>query len=524
MTSVTVYDHKWSDGLPGGISALDVVSGQGMDDAHIDALPAGGDALRHLTLPSGSSLSAAGIARLAARYPGIEELSLLGLGELDRAQVEALRGFEALRALKVVVKARDVAALDTLDGLRELTTREELFGNGAALPQVERLKLFKSSLDARLAAELAKLPALRHLELSMVKPRGRAPLAGLASAPALEVLALRGYGAMEAAEAKALEGIKTLRRLHTTAASAADIKALSTLCARLERLVLSCGSPTKTDMIEAIVAELPGLYGLSLQLDQGKRHGVPALTLERLAGLHALRWLSLDRNIGLKIEHIDWLGKLPALEALNLNMNAKLSGKIADVLATCSWLRAAHLGGVPMADAGIKKLAGLPLEVLVLSSEKLTSKGIAALSGLRALRELSVTASSVDDAALKALGQLHELEALQLKAPGAVTTLAPLAALPGLRRAALSCASRAACPDGLTQLASSPALGELILSGYEEITDAEAAALAAGPIRSLRGCAPRPELAPHVHIAPEADTTMFGLGAALFNLADALEG
>lgn len=523
MSSITVYDHKWSDGLPAGISALDLVSGQGLDDAHIEALPADGGALRHLSLPSGSSISAAGIKRLAARYPGIEELNLLGMGELDRAQIEALGDFAALRALKVVVKARDVKALDGLDGLRELTTREELFGNGAALPHVERLRLFKSSLDARLAAELGKLPALRRLELSMVKPRGRAPLAGLTSAPALETLVLRGYGAMEAAEVRALEGVKTLKRLSATAASAADIKALGALCARLERLALSCAQPTGADMIEAIVAELPGLYGLSLHLDQGKRHGVPTLTLERLASLSALAWLSLDRNIGLKVEHIDWLGKLPALEALNLNLNAKLSGKIAQVLATCARLRQAYLGRLPLADAGIKHMAGLPLEVLVLSSEKLTGKGIAALTGLRALRELSVEAASVDDAALKALGQLHELEALQLKAPGAITTLAPLAALPSLRRAALSCADRAGCPDGLLQLAAAPALGELILTGYEEITDAEAAALAAGRLRSLRGCAPRAELAARVHISPAADTTMFGIGAALFDVSAALD-
>ena len=523
MSSVTVYDHKWSDGLPAGISGLDVVSGQGLDDAHIEALPADGDALRHLRLPPGSSLSAAGIKRLAARYPGVEELNLLGLGELDRAQVEALRGFEALRALKAVVRTKDVKALDKLEGLRELTTREELFGNGAALPRVERVRLFKSSLDARLAAELAGLPALRHLDLSMVKPRGRAPLAALAGAPALETLALRGYGAMEAAEVRGLEGIKTLRRLSATAASAKDIKALGALGARLERLALSCAQPTGADMIEAIVAELPGLYGLSLHLDQGKRHGVPTLTLERLAGLGALAWLSLDRNIGLKIEHIDWLGKLPSLEALNLNLNPKLSGKIADVLATCANLRQAYLGSAPMNDAGIKRLAGLPLEVLALESEKLTSKGIAALAGLRALRELSVRASGVDDAAIKALGQLHELEALEVKAPGAVTTLAPLAALPSLRRAALSCADRAGCPDGLLQLAAAPALAELILTGYEEITDAEAAALAASPLRSLRGCAPRPELAAHVHISPAADTTMFGIGAALFDVSAALD-
>ena len=352
------------------------------------------------------------------------------------------------------------------------------------------------------------------------------PLAALAAAPALATLILRGYGALESAEISALEGLTTLRQLATIASNEVHIKGLATLCGRLERLALSCMSPTTTAMIEAITTTLPGLHALSISLNQGKRTAVPGPVLERLASLSALRWLSMDRNTGLKPEHVDWLGKLPALESLNMNMNEKLAAKLPDILAGCAGLRRAYLGNIPLSDAGLKKLGGLGLEVLIVDSEKLTSKGVAALGGITTLRELSVKSGGLDDAAIKALGRLHELEVLMLKAssPGAVSSLAPLAALPNLRRAALFGLGRASCPDGLLQLASAPALSELTVGGYEEIEDREVAALAASAIRSLRGSAPRAELAAHLHSSPSADTTMFMVGATLFDPGASLEG
>jgi hypothetical protein len=190
-------------------------------------------------------------------------------------------------------------------------------------------------------------------------------------------------------------------------------------------------------------AELAHLKPLDRLQSLSLRH-CDTFTEESLAfleGFHQLRELDLQgtpvRDAGLV-----HLRGLDQLEELDLSHTAITDAGLAN-LESFSRLRKLDLGinydRAQVGDAGVARLSGLnQLEELSLSGTKVGDAGVARLAGLHRLKRLDLYATKVGDAGLVGLSQLRELRELDLShAPISDAGLAHLTGLEHLEKLVL---------------------------------------------------------------------------------------
>lgn len=127
-------------------------------------------------------------------------------------------------------------------------------------------------------------------------------------------------------------------------------------------------------------------------------------------------------------------------------------------------LRGVYLSGLGVTDESLERLNELPLEVLALSDNDITDKGLAHLSSMRHLTTLELNRTRVTNAGMKDLAKLPELTVLYLS--GTQVGDAGLANLAGLRSLTMLTLSNTDLTDaGLEHLVEFENLGTLVLDG-----------------------------------------------------------
>jgi hypothetical protein len=237
--------------------------------------------------------------------------SLTRLRNLERLDLSALPGLMPDPVPLSEDALRAVATLTTLHELR-LRLRSELqprwLAHVAALPQLETLLLDYVPIDDAGAAELAKLPSLRRLDLGFSPALTDQGVREIASMAGLRSLSLRGCGQLTA------KGLAELGRLQ-----------------QLEML------------------DLGSVAGLAA----GPGGGFAATTIPVGGALGGGRPLPAGRP------------QLAVPLRKNPNSDAGVGDETLAALAGCAKLRDLRLGGCPMVTpAGLEKLSRLPLRAL----------------------------------------------------------------------------------------------------------------------------------------------------------------
>ncbi len=277
-------------------------------------------------------------------------------------------------------------------------------------------------------------------------------------------------------EVAALAEHPGLEALGVTVGRLADLRALAPLGASKAAITLRFTQSSVADdaLLTALPEVLPDLVGLDLDqgayVSQGNRF--TAKGLSQIGRLPRLRWLHLHHvSHKLKAGDFAFLADNTALEALNLHTAGKPGAAIVAPLKGLTRLRRLDISNVALSDAAARHLVGLPLTHLRICQAPLSDKGFVQLGAIKTLELLDVglAKGSFGDAGIAALGALPALNTLGLTLSHgsrcSVTSLAPLAAMGGLRTLALDLGV-AARDAWLRELAGSGSLVRLGLGTY----------------------------------------------------------
>lgn len=324
-------------------------------------------------------------------------------------------------------------------------------GSGNQLGNSGRVPTFSPSIGAKLD-QLAALPAPQqkfglNLRFADLTPT---TLKDLARFQHLHTLILNSTIVTDDG-LKELTGLRYLERLDLFETNITDA-GLKELAALKQLKVLNIG---RTRIKDAGLKELEALQQLEFLKLFGA--GVSDAGLKHVAKLKNLQWLDI-RDVYLRDAGLKDLAKLPRLhvfylparELTDVGLKHLVALKYLDTLhlseaepvtdawlkelATLKRLQTLSLDGAQVTGAGLKELAGLPrLQHLELNSLKASGAGLKGLSSLKKLHSLNLhSARGVADADLSEVGQLRELQILDLRYTG--TTDAGLKELAGLQQ------------------------------------------------------------------------------------------
>jgi hypothetical protein len=427
---------------------------------------------RLVSFKRGSGADSRWLASLARRRGPPLVLDLGGWrGPLPSLDALGAR-LEALVLADVELRAADVALLARLPALRWLDLSGARLAPRALHALADRARLRTLLLravpldDGDLTA-LARLGELEELDLGGCGVSA-AQLARLRPAARWRRLGLRA-ATVDAVSLRAICRQHPLRALNLSDASLGDSTVALGDCRHLRQLSLA-----RTDVGPADVATLRMLPALvDLDLGWTELRGVDLTALPALERLQRLALDGLDLSAG-----IASLRAARGLRVLSLRA-ARADDRIAPTLATLGELRAVLLGRTGIGDATIAALAVLRhLEVLDLFQTRISDAAAPHLAAHRGLRVLDLEGTAAGDATASAVAGLTALRSLSLSktrvGDHGLTALRPLMRLRRLELRWLRCI---ACPMAAV---ARPDLRELNLSGMP-VTDAEMAAVAALP-------------------------------------------
>jgi hypothetical protein len=400
--------------------------------------------LRGLTFRSDATREA--FASLLAQHPRLERLVFSGFPSLTDGDLEALAKLP-LRYLGLgpvgAYTGDFFASLESLEALQLTKTTLPSAKGWAGLRSVRALHLVNCELTANDFEHIAALPALEHLRITTWE--GTIPnhaLVPLRKAPRLRHAFLK-MRPLSRAEAEALVANPSLRTLVACIDDAKQLDGVTALGAFRGTLGLSL--VPRHQLSDAVLEQLPMLVPSvqALDFDQNQVVGlckkVSPNGLRELGKLKALRWLNLRGTYISKLtnEDLSFLPSLPELEALSVGAVGKVTAKLFDTLAQVSKLRSLDVSWIPVSDAAVKKLAGLPLESLFFYDAPLTDKGFANIAQLSTLERLSIKLAkgSLSDKGIASLASLHRLRHLRISSFTSAmsqTSFAPLTKIPAL--------------------------------------------------------------------------------------------
>jgi hypothetical protein len=337
---------------------------------------AAGD-ITEIVIPDGSKVTAADVA-LFGRLAGLKKFHVLNCREFDDAMVASLTGLQGIASLAITnsgIGDAGVAAIATafpdlveLDLSSNTNLTAAAMKSIASLGKLERLALVQTRFNDLQFRRLAKMPALRFVDLRGNMEAGDMTLGVLGRLPQLRALKHRSSVVTDA-------GVAVLSKSATVDALLLQDFAIS-------------------DASGAHLAALPQLSSLEIFRCQGfGTAGV--LALEPLDALERLMLRDLP-DVGDAALAV--VGDLPGLRRLALHELASVG------------------------DAGLAHLAAARgLEVLdIWSLPKATDASAAVIAGLPQLKELSIRGTAMTERALEALAVMPALESLVF-ANGAVS-------------------------------------------------------------------------------------------------------
>ncbi|MGE3172806.1 MAG: hypothetical protein AB7O97_09270 [Planctomycetota bacterium] len=279
----------------------------------------------------------------------------------------------------------------------------------ATLPRLERVGMtLLVEVPAAALETLTPSPAVRQLCLRLQRPLAAADVRALARFPRLESLQLLGPG-VEAGSVAMLGSLPRLRELEIGSSEPPRIpeRALvGSMRPQFASTVVELPSPGLTIAVAAAIGELPHLERLVL-----RNCAVAPGAFERLPDdLHGLglRRCTGDRGHGLRSDDLRSLGRLSQLRWLSVDVEPTAAAAIADLLPRLQLREFRFLGQ-------------LPLRVRE------------TLAAQRSLHRVVLASPAADDIPpLLRLPHLRELRLVNALFPP--STLAPLRVAPALRR------------------------------------------------------------------------------------------
>lgn len=332
-----------------------------------------------IVIPDGSKLTAADVA-LFGRLAGLTKLHVLNCRAFDDAMVASLTGLGGLASLAITNSgigddgvATIAAAFPDLVEL-DLSSNTNLSAAAmksiASLGKLERLALVQTRFNDLQFRRLAKMPALRFVDLRGNMEAGDMTLGVLGRLPHLRALKHRSSVVTDA-------GVEALARSTT-----------------LDALLLQDFAITNASGPH--LAALPGLSSLEIFRCQGfGSDGVLAL-----APLDALERLMLRDLPEVGDGALAVLGDLPALERLALHELASVGDAGLAHLAAARRLETLDIWSMPkVSDASAAVIAGLPqLKELSIRGTCMTERALDALVAMPALESLVFTNGRVSPA------------------------------------------------------------------------------------------------------------------------------
>ena len=404
---------------------------------------------RQVTLNEGA-LSAAGCRRLAQLIAGVEKLQIVGPHDPRRAKiapkavpdagVEALAQLDSLKALDLVnaaVTDHGLARLTRLGKLESLwfSNCPGVHGSGLAalkaLPALRKLEIIETSLDADGLKSLAELVQLRALSIypARFKPGDVAVLKKLVNLRTLTVTGDEPQGPR--GETGSVTG--EIGRFQLEFHVDPPLEHLGRGGAAGDLLIKPPGG--KDSSADAREAE-----AAADQLSRFAGGGAEAAVLGvRINPLPERSRQQRAQKAAVGDALLAAAAAMPALEGLMLwGINSSDAGLAA--FHPAAKLKTLHLGPVNVSDGGLASIARLAaLEKLTLDGQGgFTVAGLASLTALRQLRELSLPAGLLTDDMLPGLARLPALESLAL--PNGKLTgrgLLALRTLPKLKKLAM---------------------------------------------------------------------------------------
>jgi Leucine Rich repeat len=426
-----------------GLEALDVED-TAIGDAGLRAI-AGVTGLRAINL-AGTAITDDGGAALAA-------LTALEIADLGNTRVGA-KTVAALRKLPLhelfLDHTRVRGEIATLAGLAPGLVRFDVSNTAhhptdqelawlAGAPQLVEVGASGAKLHDPLALALARLPALREIRLADTEITG-AVVHAIAQRRDLEEVDLGGTP-VDDASAAALLAAPELRILRLDAAPISDAALAVEPGPKLVELYLS--HTAVGDRGLELLDRLPHLAALGLG---HTRIGEP--TLARIARLGELHTLVLSK-VPAAPEALARLGALRLLERLYLDQTQADDRVVAALAASRDALRVLHLAGSQVSDDGVAALRALGELHELTAGDTRMHAAIADLSAWPRLRTLSLIGLELADAALPLLAARRSLVTLDLSATD-IRDPSPLAALPRLR--VLGVAQTRLSPAGVASL------------------------------------------------------------------------
>lgn len=457
-----------------------------LSDENIGLL-AGVPSLRHINLEFCEGFTEAGLARLAA-LPRLQQVvvdsDICNKGRL-RALLNKPRSPEEAAALieesqSLAARAKDAEALERRAAIELELGRPgrayQLLVDGGAPPE-------EGSTLMRLAEELVAGEEellerwdLTEVELAFVRdgdswawfPAEAYLLESISRGSSVPVSAVRfAEGSAQKPELRAvIDGLGALRAVRHLELPTVDEQVLKALPPNLQSLDIS-GVGALSEAVRAALASLDQLRAL-----KARGRGVDDAFLARLAPLIELEHLDLSEAELSEVGLAALPRAHPKLAVLVLDGNRRRCDAGLSALSGLPALRRLSLRACPDLGAALGQLSSLgSLEHLKLDDVELAERGLSPLASLTALRSLSLAACrGLRDEHLAALAPLSELRALNLAASG----------LRGRGLANLR-ATRLASLD----LSGCAALDQAGLLALTELSDLERLSLAGASLRGL---------------------------------------
>ena len=348
-----------------------------------------------IVIPDGATVTAADVA-LLGRLAGLKKFHVLNCRRFDDAMAASLTGLEGLTSLAITNSgigdagvAAIAAAFPDLVEL-DLSSNTNLTGAAmksiASLGKLERLSLVQTRFNDLQFRRLAKLPALRFVDLRGNMEAGDMTLGVLGRLPHLRALKHRSSvvtdAGLEALSKNAALDALLLQDFAITDASGAHLAALPKL-ASLE--IFRCQGFGSEGVLA--IEPLDALGRLTLR--DLPEVGDAALAV--LGGLPGLRRLALHELASVGDAGLAHLAAAPGLEALDIWSLPRVTDASAAVIAGLPQLRELSIRGTGMTEQALEELAAMPrLESLVFSNGAVSPAVAARVKAAKAWKKLDL--------------------------------------------------------------------------------------------------------------------------------------
>lgn len=357
----------------------------------------------------------------------LKNLTSLNIGGKNLSSLEGIENLTNLTSLNISGSFKDIGSIVSLGQLNYLyiNSSSSEFTDMKGIENLKRLSSLNVSANA--LKDITGIEKLRNLSYLIISSRsfndyqeiGKLSQLTSLSIDAAEITNLDGldnlkeltnltlYSANQLKNLKGIEKLKKLKTLNINSANKLESLDGIEILTNLQSLSVSCYGMGETSL--NLFTSLPDLSKLD-QLTRLSISGSKIANIDGLKNLKSIRELSLGNN---QMESIDGIENLTTLESLNLGNNKLTLDNFEKI-------------------GQLKDLKGLSLSGFTGNTGN-TVKSFDGIKNLQSLKELNLNGVALKDVPMDGIGQLKNLELLDLSTCG-LETLPDLTGLTLLKK------------------------------------------------------------------------------------------